>query len=191
MSQAKGHCNLSQWTRCSWSIGFLLSSSHCFIFLLVFQGKVWKDHSVSQRRGLFQYPQSSASHPLNCSPHNHTKRFRKSCFLLLLCFSSAEQCPSATGSHNSPPVCAQLTSTPHPTLAISLFSSGPGPLPHLHPIVWATAARAGLRPVQTRSSLFLDTRQLALKNVNFVPFQINLTVAIQSWTRIAVALPLD
>lgn len=55
-------------------------------------------------------------------------------FLLLLCFSFAEQCPSATGSHNSPPVCAQLTSTPHPTLAISFSSSGPGPLPHLVPL---------------------------------------------------------
>lgn len=170
MSQAKGHCNHSQWTRCSWSIGFLLSSSHCFIFLLVFHSKVWKDHSKSQRRGLFQYPQSRGSHPLNCSPHNHIKRFRKSCFLLLLCFSSAEQCPSATRSHNSPPVCALLTSTPHPTLAISFSSSGLGPLPHLHPIVWAKAARAWLWPVQTYSSLCLDSCQLSLKIVNFVHF---------------------
>lgn len=176
MSQAKGHCNLSQWTRRSWSICFLLSNSHCFIFLPVFQSKVWKDHSRSQRRRFFQYPQSSGSHPLNCSPHNHIKRFRKSCFLLLLCFSSAEQCPSATGSHNSLPVCAQRTSTPHPALAISFSSSGPGPLPHLHPIVWAKAARAGLGPVQTYSSLFLDGRQYSLKNVNSVTFQINLTV---------------
>lgn len=114
-----------------------LSSSHCFIFRPVFQGKVWKYHSKSQRRTFFQYPQSSGSHPLNCSLHNHIKRFRKSgsfLFLLLLCFSFAEQCPSATGSHNSPPVCAQLTSTPHPTLAISFSSSGPGPLPHLVPL---------------------------------------------------------
>lgn len=173
VSEAKGHCNLSQWTHCSWSICSSLSNSHCFIFLPVFQSKVWKHHSRSQRRGFFQYPQSSGSHPLNCSPHNHIKRFRKSCFLLLLCFSSAEQCPSATGSHNSLPVCAQRTSTPHPTLAISFSSSGPDPLPHLHPIVWVKAARAGLGPVQTYSSLSLDERQYSLKNVNFVSFQIN------------------
>lgn len=178
MSQAKGHCNLSQWTYCTWSICLLPSNSHCFIFLLMFQGEVWKDNSKSQRRSFFQYPQSSGSHPLNCSPHNHIKRFRKTCFLLLLCFSSAEQCPSATRSHNGPPVCAERTSTPHPTLAISFSSSGPGPLPHLRPIVWATAARAGLGPVQTYLSLCLDGRQHSLKNVNFVTFQINLTVAL-------------
>lgn len=168
MSQAKGHCNLSQWTHCSWSICFLLSSSHCYIFLLVFQGKVWKDHFKSQRRGFFQYPQSSGSHPLNCSLHNHIKRFRKSCFLLLLCFSSAEQCPSATGSHNSLPVCALRTSTPHPALAISFSSSGPGPLPHLHPIVWAKAARAGLGLVQTYSSYSLDDCQYSFKNLTLL-----------------------
>lgn len=169
MSQAKGHCNLSQWTHCSWSICFLLSNSHCFIFLLVFQAKVWKNHSTSQRRGFFQYPQSSGSHPLNCSLHNHIKRFRKSFFyfLLFLCFSSPEQCPSATGSHNSLPVCALHTSTPHPTLAISFSSSGPGPLPHLHPIVWVQAARAGLGPVQTYSSLYLAVCQHSLKHTTF------------------------
>lgn len=179
-ARPKGHCNLPQWTRCSWSICYLLSGSHCFIFLRAFQGKVWKHHSRSQRRGFFQYPQSSGSHPLNCSPHNHIKRFRKELvfiFLLLLCFSSAEQCPSATGSHNSLPVCAQRTSTPHPALAISFSSSGPGPLPHLHPIVWAKAARAGLGPVQTYSSLSLDDCQYSLKSVNFVTLQIRLTVA--------------
>lgn len=78
---AKGHCNLPRWPRCSWSICDLLSSTHCFIFLRAFQAKVWKHHFRSQRRGLFQYPQSGGSHPLNCSPHNHIKRFRKSCFL--------------------------------------------------------------------------------------------------------------
>lgn len=185
-ARPKGHCNLPQWTRCSWSICYLLSGSHCFIFLRAFQGKVWKHHSRSQRRGFFQYPQSSGSHPLNCSPHNHIKRFRKELvfiFLLLLCFSSAEQCPSATGSHNSLPVCAQRTSTPHPALAISFSSSGPGPLPHLHPIVWAKAARAGLGPVQTYSSLSLDDCQYSLKSVNFVTLQIHLTVAIFRWNK--------
>lgn len=163
---AKGHCNLPRWTRRSWSICDSLSSTHCFIFLRAFQAKVWKHHSRSQRRGLFQSPQSGASHPLNCSQHNHIKRFRKSCFLffflLLLCFSSPEQCPSATGSHNSLAVCARHTSTPHPALAISFSSSGPGPLPHRHPIVRAKAARAGLGPVQTYSSLFLESCQYSL-----------------------------
>lgn len=173
VSEAKGHCNLSQWTHCSWSICRSLSSSHCFIFRLTFQTKVWKHLSMSQRRGFFQYPQSSGSHPLNCSRHNHIKRFRKSWFffLLLLCFSSPEQCPSATGSHNSLPVSAQRTSTHHPTLAISFSSSGPGPLPHLHPIVWVEAARAGLRPVQTYSFLSLDDCQYSLKKLNFVPLK--------------------
>lgn len=113
---AKGHCNLPRWTRCSWSICDLLSSMHCFIFLRAFQAKVWKHHSRSQRRGLFQYPQSGGSHPLNCSPHNHIKRFRKSWFLFFFycccVFPSPEQCPSATGSHNSLAVCARRTSTP-------------------------------------------------------------------------------
>lgn len=85
VSEAKGHCNLSQWTHCCWSICYLLSNSHCFIFLLVFQTKVWKHHSRSQRRGFFQYPQSGGSHPLNCSRHNHIKRFRKSWFFFYCC----------------------------------------------------------------------------------------------------------
>lgn len=105
-----------------------------------------------------------------------------------MCFSSAEQCPSATGSHNSLPVCAQRTSTPHPALAISFSSSGPGPLPHLHPIVWAKAARAGLGPVQTYSSLSLDDCQYSLKSVNFVTLQIHLTVAFCRWNKRNYAL---
>lgn len=97
---------------------------------------------------------------------------------MLLCFSSAEQCPSATGSHNSLPVCAQRASTRHPALAISFSSSGPGPLPPLHPIVWVKAARAGLGPVQTYSSLFLVHCQHSLINVNFT-YQINLPVVMK------------
>lgn len=155
------------------------SDSHCFIFRPEFQSKVWKRRSRSPRSSSSQRPQSGLSHPLDCSPHNHIKRSRKSFFFFFYCCCVFPLLNNALPPQG-PWTAHQLTSAPHPTLAISFSSSGRGPLPRLHPIVWAKAARVGARergpgtggwgpgPVQTRSSLSLDQRQPTPTNLDFL-----------------------
>lgn len=182
VSQVKGHCNLSQWTHCSWSIGFLLGSSHCFIFLLVFQGKVWKDHSTSQRRGLFQYPQSSGSHPLNCSLH-HTKRFRKSCFFYCCCvFPQLNNALPPQG-----PITAHRSAlgSPPPLIPPSLSRFSHLAPAHFHIYIPLSERRQHARGCgqSKHTHLSLDACQFSLKIVNFVSFQINLVVVFKSWNK--------
>lgn len=123
------------------------SDSHCFIFRPEFQSEVWKHRSRSQRRSFSQCPQSGPSHPLNCSPHNHIKRFRKPFFLfflLLLCFSSPEQCPSAAGSHNSPP--AHLRPSSRPRYLFFLIWPGPASTAASHCLSEGSTRGAGASP---------------------------------------------